>query len=124
MPKTPDLTNPRYLDEVGWFLYHEKHERDKFGGSYDEERLEYSRLLLKEVLRYLGRDARWLEEKTMVSIGCGCTGDLATFRAAVKIAIDPLLHVYQNLGNVTRRCGGNKPNGVFVYGQRRLAFGG
>src|SRR5581483_9061365 len=30
--------------------------------------------------------------------GCGCTGDLATFPAAVKIALDPLLYVYQKLG--------------------------
>jgi ubiquinone/menaquinone biosynthesis C-methylase UbiE len=98
MPKIPDLTDPRYLDEVGWFLYHEKYERDKFGGSYDNERLSYSRLLLEEVLKYMGRDERWLEGKTVVSIGCGCTGDLASFPAAVKIAIDPLLNVYQKLG--------------------------
>ena len=121
MPHIPDLTDLRYLDEIGWFLYHEKYERDKFGGSYDDERFAYSRLLLEEVLRYLGRDARWLEEKTIVSIGCGCTGDLASFPAAVKIAIDPLLNVYQKLG---RRCGGNKPNGVLVYGKPRLAFAG
>ena len=38
----PDLTDPRYLDEVGWFLYHEKYERDSFGDSYDAERLAYS----------------------------------------------------------------------------------
>src|SRR5882762_6920152 len=89
MPKIPDLTDPRYLDEVGWFLYHEKYRRDRFGGSYDAERLAYSRLLLEEVVRHLGRDARWTESKTIVSLGCGCTGDLAAFPAAVKIAIDP-----------------------------------
>ena len=98
MSKIPDLTDPRYLDEVGWFLYHEKYERDKFGGSYDNERLAYSRLLLEEVLKYMGRDERWLKGKTVVSIGCGCTGDLASFPAALKIAIDPLLNVYQKLG--------------------------
>jgi SAM-dependent methyltransferase len=32
-----------------------------------------------------------------VSIGCGCTGDLAAFPAAVKIAIDPLLQLYQRI---------------------------
>ena len=32
-----------------------------------------------------------------MSIGCGCTGDLAAFPATVKIAIDPLLHLYQRL---------------------------
>jgi hypothetical protein len=39
-----------------------------------------------------------IEDKAIVSIGCGCTGDLAAFPAAVKIAIDPLLYVYQQLG--------------------------
>jgi ubiquinone/menaquinone biosynthesis C-methylase UbiE len=98
MPEIPDLTDPRYLDEVGWFLYHEKYRRDHFGGSYDAERLAYSRLLLEEVVSCLGQDASWVEGKTIVSLGCGCTGDLAAFPAAVKIAIDPLLYVYQQLG--------------------------
>src|SRR5436309_15897365 len=98
MPQMPDLTDPRYLDEVGWFLYHEKYERDRFGGSYDAERLAYSRLLLDEVVGYLGRDTNWFQGKTVVSIGCGCTGDLAAFPASVKIAIDPLLYLYQRLG--------------------------
>jgi SAM-dependent methyltransferase len=98
MPEIPDLTDPRYLDEVGWFLYHEKHRRDRFGGSYDAERLAYSRLLLEEVAAYVNRDPTWVEGKTVVSLGCGCTGDLAAFPAAVKIAIDPLLYVYQQLG--------------------------
>ena len=97
MARMPDLNDPRYLDEVGWFLYHERYGRDKFGGSYGDERLAYSRLLLDEVLSLLNQDTRWLEKKTVVSIGCGCTGDLAAFPAGVKIAIDPLLHVYQQL---------------------------
>ena len=98
MPFIPDFTDPRYVDEVGWFLYHEKYRRDEFGGSYDEERRAYSRLLLEEVTNYLGKTANWLEDKTVVSIGCGCSGDLVTFPARVKIAIDPLLYVYQQLG--------------------------
>src|SRR6266851_4055175 len=97
MPRIPDLSDPRYLDEVGWFLYHEKHRRDRFGDSYDAERLAYSRLLRDEVATFLGRDARWFEGKTIVSIGCGCTGDLAAFPATVKVAIDPLLYAYQHL---------------------------
>jgi SAM-dependent methyltransferase len=97
MPSIPDLTDPRYLDEVGWFLYHEKYGRPRFGGSYDEERLAYSRLLLDEVLSYCGRDEQWLRDKTVVSIGCGCTGDLAAWSAGVKIAVDPLLYTYQKL---------------------------
>lgn len=98
MPQIPDLTDPRYLDEIGWFLYHEKHGRDQFGESYDAERIAYSRLLLEEVLRFLERDTKWLEDKSVVTIGCGCTGDLTTFPAAVKIALDPLLYAYQKLG--------------------------
>jgi SAM-dependent methyltransferase len=98
MPQIPDFTDPRYLDEIGWFLHHETHGRDKFGGSYDAERIAYSRLLLEEVLRFLERDTKWLENKTVVSIGCGCTGDLSAFPAAIKIGIDPLLYVYQKLG--------------------------
>ena len=98
MPQIPDLTDPRYLDEIGWFLYHEKYRRGQFGGSYNAERLAYSHLLRDEVARYLDTDASWFERKTVVSIGCGCTGDLAAFPAAVKIAIDPLLYIYQQLG--------------------------
>jgi SAM-dependent methyltransferase len=98
MPFIPDLTDPRYLDEVGWFLYHEKYGRDKFGGSYDAERRAYSRMLLEEVANYLAQEPTWLEDKTVVSIGCGCSGDLVTFPSRVKIAIDPLLYVYDQLG--------------------------
>lgn len=97
IPSIPDLNDPRYLDEIGWFLYHEKYGCQYFGGSYDEERLSYSRMLLKEVLRYCSRDQKWLEDKTVVSIGCGCTCDLCTWPAAMKIAADPLLYVYQKL---------------------------
>lgn len=97
MARLPDLNDPRYRDEIGWFLYHEKYGRDKFGASYDAERRAYSRLLLNEVVGSMGQDAKWLEDKTVVSIGCGCSGDLAAFPAAVKIAIDPLVYVYQQL---------------------------
>ena len=98
MPFIPDFTDPRYVDEVGWFLYHEKYGRDEFGGSYDAERRAYSRLLLEEVAQYLKQEPTWLEDKTVVSIGCGCSGDLVTFPSRIKIAIDPLLYVYQQLG--------------------------
>jgi SAM-dependent methyltransferase len=108
MPQIPDFTDPRYLDEVGWFLYHEKYGRDKFGGTYDAERSAYSKLLLDEVLRYLDRDLSWLADKTIISIGCGCTGDLTAFPAASKIAIDPLLYVYQKLGLLTRDAAGGR----------------
>jgi SAM-dependent methyltransferase len=108
MRQIPDLTEPRYLDEIGWFLYHEKYRRDKFGDSYAAERLAYSRLLLDEVIFFLGEEPKWLEGKTVVSIGCGCTGDLAAFPAAIKIAIDPLLHVYQKLGMLMDDAAGGR----------------
>jgi SAM-dependent methyltransferase len=98
MTSIPDLSDPRYLDEVGWFLYHEKYGREQFGGSYDDERLAYSRLLRDEVLGYCGQEERWLKDKTVVTIGCGCTGDLVAWPAAAKIAVDPLLYTYQQLG--------------------------
>jgi SAM-dependent methyltransferase len=98
MPHIPDFADPRYLDEVGWFLFHAKYERERFGGSYDEERLAYSQLFMDEVLEYCGQDQQWLADKTVLSIGCGCTGDLAAWPAAVKIAVDPLLYAYQKLG--------------------------
>ena len=94
----PDFTDPRYLDEVGWFLWHEKYEREGYGGSYDAERLAYSRMFMDEVLEFCGQAHLWLSQKTVLSIGCGCTGDLAAWPAAVKIAVDPLLYVYQKLG--------------------------
>jgi SAM-dependent methyltransferase len=98
MPYIPDFADFRYLDEVGWFLWHEKYERQRFGGSYDEERLAYSQLFMDEVLRFCGQDKNWLADKTVLSVGCGCTGDLAAWPAAVKIAADPLLYAYQKLG--------------------------
>jgi len=108
MPQIPDLAEPRYLDEIGWFLYHEKYRRDKFGGSYTAERLAYSQLLLDEVIFFLGQHSIWMEGKTVVTIGCGCTGDLVAFPAAVKIAVDPLLYVYQKLGMLMDDAVGNR----------------
>jgi hypothetical protein len=76
MPFIPDLTDPPSLDEVGWFLDHDKYERDEFGGSYDAERRTYSRLLLEEVARYLDQKPT-LEDKAVISIDCGCIGYMA-----------------------------------------------
>ena len=97
MPQIPDLADPRYLDEIGWFLYHEKYKRDHFGGTYEEERLAYSRMFLEEVLGFCGKEQEWLKDKTVVTIGCGCTGDLSVWPVGTKIAVDPLLYVYQKL---------------------------
>lgn len=98
MPELPDLRDPRYLDELGWFVYYAVRRRDEYGASYDEERLANSRLLLEEVLELCGRDAAWLAGSAVLSIGSGCTADLAAWPAAVKVCADPLLYAYQQLG--------------------------
>jgi SAM-dependent methyltransferase len=108
----PDLSDPRFLDEIGWFLYHEAYERDMFGGSYDEERRAYSRALLDEVLKYCQRDSSWLTDKTVVSIGSGCTADLASWPADVKISIDPLVNAYRRLGMLLED---EPPTGRTIY---------
>ena len=102
MPQIPDLTDPRYLDEVGWFLQYEDYTYGTAGGSYEQERLDSSALLCAEVLRWIGKERLWLSDKTVVSVGAGCIGDLAAWPAAVKIAIDPLLDVYDKLGMLIR----------------------
>jgi SAM-dependent methyltransferase len=96
MPHIPDLNDPRYRDEIGWFLFHEKYGLYDFD-DYNTERFAYSRQLLDEILHFVGRDTAWLADKTVISIGCGCTGDLIAFPAVVKIGIDPLLYAYQKL---------------------------
>jgi SAM-dependent methyltransferase len=53
---------------------------------------------MDEVLRFCGQDKHWLADKTVLSVGCGCPGDLAAWPAGVKIAADPLLYAYQKLG--------------------------
>jgi SAM-dependent methyltransferase len=98
MPFVPDFSDPRYLNEVGWFLYRERYGYNHFTGSYAEERRVWSRMLLEEVLGCSGHAPEWLRDKTVVSIGCGCSGDLAVWPAAVKIGVDPLVYVYQQLG--------------------------
>ncbi len=98
MPKVPDFSDLRYLNEVGWFLYREKYGYNHYSQSYAEERVVWSQMLLEEVLGCCGHEQKWLEDKTVVSVGCGCTGDLACWPAAIKIAVDPLLYVYQKLG--------------------------
>jgi SAM-dependent methyltransferase len=98
MPLIPDFTDLRYLNEVGWFLYREKYGYNHHTQSYAKERLIWSQMLLDEVLGYCNHEQKWLKDKTVVSVGCGCTGDLAVWPAATKIAMDPLLYVYQKLG--------------------------
>jgi SAM-dependent methyltransferase len=94
--RLPELNDPRFLHEVGWFLYHSTYVFP--GDSYRGERLERSGELLAEVLEHCVEDSAWLEGKTVVSVGAGCTGDLAAWPAAVKVALDPLMYAYQQLG--------------------------
>ena len=46
MPFMPDLTDPRYLHEVGWFVYHEQYGPITLGSNFDEERHEFSGWLM------------------------------------------------------------------------------
>lgn len=109
MLKEPDFGDLRYLNEVGWFLYREKYGHNPHTGSYAGERLVWSRMLLEEVTSYCGQGVQWVEDKTVVTVGCGCTGDLSTWPARVKIAVDPLLYAYQKLGMLVADEPGTNP---------------
>ncbi|MBZ5609848.1 MAG: methyltransferase domain-containing protein [Acidobacteriia bacterium] len=98
MPDIPDFSDFRYLNEVGWFLYREKYGYNHHTGSYTDERRVWSQMLLDEVTTLAGKDHTWICDKTVLTVGCSCTGDLAVWPAATKIAVDPLLYTYQQLG--------------------------
>jgi SAM-dependent methyltransferase len=120
MPYLPDVNDPRYLEEVGWFLYHEKHGQITLGDNFDEERAQFSRWFLEEVLALCGRQPEWLADKTVVSIGCGCTGDLATWPAGVKIGLDPLVYAYQKLGMLVEDAPGTSRTVYLAIGAEDL----
>jgi ubiquinone/menaquinone biosynthesis C-methylase UbiE len=120
MLQIPDLTDARYLREVGWFLYHEKHGPITMGNTFDEERSLFSQALLDTVLKLAGRERKWLEDKTIVSVGCGCTGDMATWPAAAKIGFDPLVQVYQKLGMLVKDAPGTPPTTYLAVGIENL----
>lgn len=109
MPEIPDFNNLRYLNEVGWFLYRDTYGYNHFTNSYAAERLVWSEMLLDELTRDYGKNRAWVEDKTVLNIGCGCTGEIAAWPAAVKIAIDPLLYAYQNLGMLIDDAPGTDP---------------
>src|SRR6476620_11264684 len=97
MAFTPDLHDPRYLNEVGWFLYREKYGYNHYSGSYAGERLIWSEMLMDEFLHASGNCRNWLKNKVVISVGCGCSGDLAVWPAALKIGVDPLVNTYKQL---------------------------
>ena len=116
MPELPDLKDPRYRDEIGYFIAYEKYYFRP--NEYPEERLSYSRSLLNEVLSHCDKDEDWLRDKTVVSIGCGCSGDLLVWPAGVKIGIDPLLYAYQRLGMLGEDLPGTSPTiGLSISGE-------
>jgi ubiquinone/menaquinone biosynthesis C-methylase UbiE len=90
------------------------------GDSFDEERTMFSEILLEEILQHCGEDSDWLKDKTIASIGCGCTGDLSTWPAARKIGIDPLLSVYDKLGMLIQDSPGVSPTLYLAVGAERL----
>ena len=98
-PRAPieRLDEPRFLDEVGYFLYYEREMRWDFP-DYDEERRSYSRYHLGEVLEITGEDEGWIHDKRVVNIGAGCSCAVMAWDCRSKVSIDPLLDVYQNLG--------------------------
>jgi len=98
MPELPDFKNLRYLNEVGWFLYRDTYGYNHFTGSYAAERMVWSEMLLDELTSDYGKNRSWVADKTVLNVGCGCTGEIAAWPAAVKIAADPLLYAYQKLG--------------------------
>lgn len=94
----PDLTDPRYLHEVGWFLLQQRDAAAYQGGGYEEHRPRHSSLLKDEVLGFVGEDEEWLRDKSVVAVGSGCACELRDWPAALKIEVDPLLYAYQQLG--------------------------
>ncbi len=97
MAKLPDFTDPRFLVEVGWFLSWETDNFDPETKSFEAARLKDSECLLDDFLLHSGQTREWLTHQTVLSVGTGCMGEIATWPAARKIAVDPLLYTYQNL---------------------------
>jgi SAM-dependent methyltransferase len=95
--KLPDLNDPRYLHEVGWFLLQQKHKDVYEGGGYEAYRPEHSALLKDEVLTLLAETEKWLEDKVIVAVGSGCACELRAWPASLKVEVDPLLYAYQQL---------------------------
>ena len=91
------MSEPRFLDEVGYFLYYEKEMRWDFP-DYNEERRVYSRYHLQEVLEIAAEPAEWIRDKRVINIGAGCSCAVMAWDCRAKVSIDPLLDVYQNLG--------------------------
>jgi SAM-dependent methyltransferase len=99
-PQLPDMNDPRYLHEVGWFLLQQKHQELYEGGGYERYRPEHSALLQEEVLSTAGKDESWLSDKVVVAVGSGCACELRSWRTALKVEVDPLLYAYQQLGMI------------------------
>ena len=97
MPELPDFNDPRYLDEVGWFLSYEKYTYENTGRSYAQDRMTWSEMFLVDLLTACKQTTDWIRDKTVISMGCGCSGDLAAWPARSKIAVDPLVYAYQHL---------------------------
>ena len=95
--KLPDLNDPRYLHEVGWFLLQQKHKDIYDGGGYEAYRPEHSNIIKDEVLSLLGESEKWLEDKVILAVGSGCACELRAWPGSLKIEVDPLLYAYQQL---------------------------
>lgn len=116
MPQLPDFSDPRYLDEVGWFLSFEKYAYENTGRSYAKDRMNWSELFLADLLSACNQGGDWIRDKAVVSIGCGCSGDLAAWPAASKIAVDPLAYAYQDLDLLIADHAGTAPTTYLSVG--------
>jgi hypothetical protein len=57
--RLPDLSDPHYLHEVGWFLLQQKHKDLYDGGGYEAYRPEHSDIIKDEMLTLLGESEKW-----------------------------------------------------------------
>ena len=120
MPIFPDFTDPRYLDEVGWFLSREKYEYELTDRSYAADRMLWSGMFLDDFLTASQLSEDWIRSRSVVSIGSGCSGDMAAWPAASKISVDPLSYAYQKLEMLIAERPGANPTVYLATGIEAL----
>lgn len=116
----PDLDDPRYLDELGWFLQYEQDAYGDSGRTYAQDRLEWSEMLLDNFLDSVGHDREWIRDKTVVSVGSGCSGDLCAWPVASKVVVEPLAYTYQKLDMLLADKPGTSPTVYLSQGIEHL----
>lgn len=120
MPHIADFNDRRYLDEIGWFLSYEKYTYENTCRSYAEDRMDWSEMFLRDLLTACNRTIDWIRDKAIVSIGAGCSGDVAAWPAGSKIAVDPLAFTYQHLDMLIADRPGTAPTTYLSVGIESL----